>query len=115
MEIPLDTLRHLHTDSGYVDRLQQECHASIAEIDHIDQPISYQEFFEKYMLPNRACVLGSWATADWRSRRDWVTTEGRPCLDFLKSQFGEILTIGCVKLSSVVAFKSIQMKSMCCI
>ena len=66
-------------------------HELPAEIDYIQSPISYEEFFLKYLIPNKPCLFGPWATADWRSVKEWVTSEGKPDLEFLSEKFGNMI------------------------
>ena len=62
---------------------------SVDKIDHIDAPITYQEFFAKYLLHNRPCVLGMWATSHWKSTQKWSCDDGTPDWDYLLQNFGE--------------------------
>lgn len=59
-------------------------------IHRIDQPISYKEFFRLFLQENRPCMLGSFATQTWKSREEWVKSDGLPDFDFLKNQFGHV-------------------------
>ena len=68
---------------------REKTYANVTDIDCIEEPVSYEYFFSKYLLPNRACILGDWATASWRSRNDWVKQDGSPDLDFFKTSFGK--------------------------
>ncbi|XP_048238027.1 2-oxoglutarate and iron-dependent oxygenase JMJD4-like isoform X2 [Haliotis rufescens] len=76
----------LPSDIANLSERRQE--AGIA-IDHLDEMPSYEEFFLKYLLPNRPCVLSARSTEGWRSRREWVL-QGAPHLDFLISHFGSV-------------------------
>ena len=44
-----------------VDDLQEKCHGRCDVVDYVTSPISYEEFFSKYLLPNRyvTCSLFS--------------------------------------------------------
>ena len=77
-----------------LDSLRQETYKQVTSIDFLSEPVSYVEFFEKYLLCNRACILGRWATEGWRSRTEWVTQDGSPNLDFLLEHFGQIYVCG---------------------
>ncbi|PIK40416.1 putative jmjC domain-containing protein 4 [Apostichopus japonicus] len=60
-------------------------------IDRISRPISYEDFFEKYLLQNKPCIFGSFFTDNWPSRKDWVEDDGcHPDFEFLKSHFGDV-------------------------
>ena len=42
-----------------------------SSIPYIEAPISYSQFFHLFLLPNRPCVLGGWATKHWACSEDW--------------------------------------------
>ncbi|XP_041376873.1 uncharacterized protein LOC121389344 [Gigantopelta aegis] len=58
-------------------------------IPHLDGCPSYEEFFLRFLLPNKPCVLSSEATAKWQSRREWVCKDGKPDFEFLRQHFGD--------------------------
>ena len=70
---------------------------NIDQIDYIEKPITYQDFFTEYLLRNKPCVLGSWATNNWKSRAEWVKNNELN-LDYLVEKFGRnnILTLNLV-------------------
>ncbi|XP_072034844.1 2-oxoglutarate and iron-dependent oxygenase JMJD4-like [Amphiura filiformis] len=74
--------------SVVIDQIRKE---PVKSVDHITERISYQDFFVKYLLPNRPCLLSSYVTAKWRSVKEWVKEDGQPNLDFLASNFGDAL------------------------
>ncbi|XP_002977533.2 jmjC domain-containing protein 4 isoform X2 [Selaginella moellendorffii] len=49
--------------------------------------LSYQEFRERYLLPNKP-VLVTGLMEHWRASRDWVDDHGKPDLEFLARNFG---------------------------
>ena len=49
--------------------------------------VPYQNFFQKYLLPNKPCIFSATLTEKWTSRRDWVC-DGAPDLALLRSLFG---------------------------
>lgn len=61
---------------------------NVSKIAYLDANISYHEFFRRYALTNTPCVISADATSDWRSRHEWVDSNGQPRLEFLKSAFG---------------------------
>ena len=69
----------------------------ITKIDYIAENIDYSDFFQWYLVPNRPCVFGPHATADWRSVKEWVTEDGRPNMDILAAKFGKYKI--CVQIS----------------
>ncbi len=61
-----------------------ECAKSFPEeFPVIDLPISYAEFFRRFIAANIPCLIKGDATGDWPCRKDWVDQDGRPSLDFL--------------------------------
>uniref|UniRef100_A0A023G8U6 Jumonji domain-containing protein 4 n=1 Tax=Amblyomma triste TaxID=251400 RepID=A0A023G8U6_AMBTT len=81
-----------------VDRLQLmfdslhtyplDSHENVCKVDYLGADVSYDEFFMRYALANKPCILSSHHTSDWKSRHEWVDSTGRPNLEFLKSAFG---------------------------
>ncbi|KAK3611203.1 hypothetical protein CHS0354_009457 [Potamilus streckersoni] len=61
---------------------------STSELVRIDYEISYAEFFKRYLLENRPCILSSRFTESWKSRKEWVDETGCPNLLFLDNMFG---------------------------
>ena len=68
--------------------INQASRADTNQIDYIEKPITYQEFFTEYLLRNKPCVFGSWATNNWRSRAEWVKNS-EPNLEYLVEEFGK--------------------------
>jgi hypothetical protein len=64
-------------------------------IEYITEPISYWEFFSRFLVPNKPCVFGPAVTKDWLCRKEWVTTDGKPDFDLLKENFGKSPTFFC--------------------
>lgn len=68
--------------------------AILSEIDRVDEDITYNEFFVKYIFGNQPCIIGEWITKDWRAISDWVVTDsmsGKSQIHFskLESLFGD--------------------------
>ncbi len=61
----------------------------VTEIEYIQEPIIYKEFFLNYMLKNKPCILGPWATEKWKSRKQWVSKDGTLLLDYMVHKFGD--------------------------
>ncbi|KAL3212057.1 hypothetical protein MRX96_008308 [Rhipicephalus microplus] len=87
--------------SDRIERVKSQCvsvsccsapHKSDEEngfkVAYLSPDISYCEFFLQYATSNTPCILSPQHTSDWRSRREWVDSSGRPKLGFLKSSFG---------------------------
>jgi hypothetical protein len=53
------------------------------EFPTISISISYQDFFSRFIARNMPCLIKGDIIKDWPSRKDWVTSEGRPNLNFL--------------------------------
>ncbi|XP_066266660.1 2-oxoglutarate and iron-dependent oxygenase JMJD4-like [Branchiostoma lanceolatum] len=64
--------------------------SSCCQVDFIEKPITYQEFYQRYLRPNRPCLFGSHVTSKWRSRREWVSKDGKPNWIALKQMFGTL-------------------------
>lgn len=64
-------------------------HVSNHEENCVDkiEDIGYDEFFIRFMLPNRLCVFTKEVTKSWKSRYEWVEN-GKPNLRFLSERFG---------------------------
>ncbi|XP_055951203.1 2-oxoglutarate and iron-dependent oxygenase JMJD4-like isoform X2 [Argiope bruennichi] len=59
----------------------------IGNINRISD-VSYEYFFTKYMRANRPCIISSSVTMNWKSRLEWVSTDGQPDFEFLERNFG---------------------------
>ncbi|XP_074662894.1 2-oxoglutarate and iron-dependent oxygenase JMJD4-like [Tubulanus polymorphus] len=70
-----------------------ECDPAPAEavIDRINEEITYEEFFVKYLLANKPCVFAAHITKDWGCRKNWVSADDddKPYWSFLKTTFGD--------------------------
>ena len=60
-------------------------------IPYLDQCLSYEEFFFRFLLPNKPCVLSPKATQNWQSCKDWVCKDGKPNTEFLHQHFGGLM------------------------
>ncbi|XP_071791315.1 2-oxoglutarate and iron-dependent oxygenase JMJD4-like [Asterias amurensis] len=60
----------------------------VTDVEYINSSITYDEFFLRFLVPNRPCVFGPHITQDWRSVREWVTKDGRPNFNYLAQMFG---------------------------
>ena len=70
--------------------LQEHKYNDIIQIDYIAEPITYQDFFTRYLQTNRPCIFGPWATETWKSRSEWIYDD-KPNLSYLSDTFGEYL------------------------
>ncbi len=76
----------------YIASPEKWCYASIEHIDFLEEPVSYKHFFDNYLLGNKPCVLGKWATSHWKSRLEWTRNE-EPDFEFMAANFGEMSLI----------------------
>lgn len=80
---------NLRTKEVEIDNL---CYQSVKpvyeeNIPRIEEEISYQDFFQKYLLHNRPCLISSFVTDNWQSRRLWAIGD-KPNWHFLREVFG---------------------------
>ncbi|XP_071943049.1 2-oxoglutarate and iron-dependent oxygenase JMJD4-like [Antedon mediterranea] len=54
----------------------------------LDDSISYDEFFEKFMIANQPCLFKG-TINQWRSIKEWVDSNGRPNFQYLSQHFGD--------------------------
>lgn len=55
--------------------------------DELFQPLTYSQFFHRYILTNRPCLLRKGLIEHWASRKDWTDGEGKPNIRFFQSLF----------------------------
>ena len=53
--------------------------------------ISYNDFFLKYLIANKPCIIQSNATKNWPCRKDWIQNDA-PNFNFLKKLFGKFFS-----------------------
>nr|XP_054767212.1 2-oxoglutarate and iron-dependent oxygenase JMJD4-like [Lytechinus pictus] len=58
------------------------------DIAFVKEILSYNEFFQSFLLPNRPCLLDKHATENWRSVREWVREDGTPNFEYIEATFG---------------------------
>ena len=71
--------------------IEKRCLQPFETIDYVKDLISYEEFFLRYLLPNKPCILTPQVTQLWKSRTEWVTHDGKPNFEFLEKNFGSYL------------------------
>ncbi|KAF4520585.1 hypothetical protein B566_EDAN005996, partial [Ephemera danica] len=55
----------------------------------VKKDISYEEFFEQFLVGNQPCIFESDFTSHWKSRKEWVLQDsGMPNFEFLSNTFG---------------------------
>ncbi|OQV23041.1 JmjC domain-containing protein 4 [Hypsibius exemplaris] len=81
-------------------------------IDRITTSIPYSEFYRRYLIENRPCILSDTFTASWSSRTEWVSADGTLDLDFLVSHYGpsEVPVTQCEDQTEYGAAKSTREK-----
>ena len=58
-------------------------------IPYIEEPISYKEFAQRYLTPNKPCIFGEWITENWNGRKDFATQNGQVDVEKLRLIFGD--------------------------
>lgn len=58
------------------------------EIERITNRISYWDFYQNYIRKNKPCILSAMFTATWSCRKDWLTNDGEPNMDYFEDNFG---------------------------
>jgi len=56
----------------------------------IVQPLNYNEFFERFLLANRPCVISDFVTKEWPCLQTWVSC-GEPHYNYLANKYGKFL------------------------
>lgn len=57
-------------------------------IERIEESkVTYNDFFSKYLICNKPCIVNSQATENWACRRDWVLNDA-PNFEVLRTLFG---------------------------
>ncbi|GIY00346.1 2-oxoglutarate and iron-dependent oxygenase JMJD4 [Caerostris darwini] len=74
-------------DPDTVNGLPNVNASDIEKVAHISN-ISYECFFTNYMKANKPCILSSSFTENWKSRSEWITSDGKPNFIFLEKEFG---------------------------
>jgi len=90
MELSLESLKSLLHSWSKLAEQRDKSSSSMIELDYIDKPMSYSEFFAKYIVANIPCLVGDWLTRSWLSTNSWYLEEsGRIHWDHLLFHFGE--------------------------
>lgn len=58
-----------------------------AHIDRVDGTISYSDFFKKYMLSNKPCIIKLSSAESWECLKEWVS-HNSPNFDYLLNVYG---------------------------
>lgn len=58
--------------------------------------LSYTEFFDRHLMPNKPCLFPNIYTDGWRSRAEWAHNSGKPNFQLLKKYFGTYIHHGYV-------------------
>jgi len=94
MEFTLESLKSLLHVWPTLAEEREKASSTITELDYVDAPISYSEFFIKYIVANVPCLIGDWLTDSWLSTRTWCQEEsGTICWDHLLHHFGEFRSL----------------------
>ncbi|XP_011685344.1 PREDICTED: jmjC domain-containing protein 4 isoform X2 [Wasmannia auropunctata] len=60
---------------------------TVEQVERIDSTVTYNEFFTKYLLCNKPCVISSQAIENWPCSREWVLNDA-PNFEVLRTLFG---------------------------
>ena len=63
--------------------------ASYTGVVYLTELPSYDELFRTIFTKNQLCVVSPHATASWKSRQLWVSSDGSPDFDYISKTFGE--------------------------
>lgn len=61
-------------------------------LDHIpviNEEISYNEFFQNYLIKNQACIIKNVAK-NWNSYNEWIDKDGNICFDYMLTKYGNL-------------------------
>jgi len=50
--------------------------------------ITYDHFFNNYLIPNIPCIFTNRVTESWKSRKLWRDVNNSPAFEYLRSEFG---------------------------
>ena len=56
-------------------------------MERVDQEISTDEFWNKFISPLKPCLIGAWLTESWQARKLWIKNE-QINHDFLLEKYG---------------------------
>ena len=57
-------------------------------IDRVSGDVTFFDFLESYLIPNRPCIIDHKLCEDWEAVKLWQQN-GLPNFDYLHQQFGE--------------------------
>lgn len=64
------------------------------EFPYISKEISYDEFFSRFLVPNKPCIFSADViTKTWHARQDWVAEDGSPDIDSILKLFGHVSSL----------------------
>lgn len=94
MELTLESLKSLlHAWPTFAEQ-RANATVTMTALDYVDSPISYSDFFAKYIVSNVPCLLGDWITRSWPSTSSWYHQESeRIQWDHLSLHFGEFTSL----------------------
>lgn len=61
-------------------------------IDRVSGDITFFDFLESYLIPNRPCIIDHKLCEDWEAVKLWQQN-GLPNFDYLHQQFGEPIDV----------------------
>jgi len=94
MEFSLESLTLLlHSWLTLGEQREKSCSTS-TNVDYVDAPMSYGDFYAKYIVANVPCVVGDWLTRSWLSTSSWFQQQSDSIhWDHLLLQFGTFTSL----------------------
>jgi len=90
MELTLESLKSLLHSWPILDEHRENSNSTITHLDYVDAPMSYDQFYVKYIVANVPCLVGDWLTRSWLSTCSWFQQQsGNIHWDHLLLHFGK--------------------------
>jgi len=94
MEFTLDSLKLLLRSWLTLDEQREKSSSTLMNLDYVDAPMSYGEFYAKYIAANVPCLVGDWLTRPWLSTSSWFQHESDSInWDHLLLHFGKFRSL----------------------
>ncbi len=62
-------------------------------VTRLNEDTTFVTFYFDFLLKNKPAIFESALTTNWQCMRDWVLSDGKPNLDFLREHFGRSFTL----------------------
>lgn len=67
---------------------KEDCVSSIESISRVNNTLSYDDFFNTFLINNEPCIIGKAITESWPCRQQWVSKDA-PNFELLGTLFGQ--------------------------